>query len=107
MPLFRVKAGNTDGKIIHREIEAGTIAELEAKLEGEGLFPIEVNGTGGLSALGAFKFKRSVGSNDFVAFNQGFATLLKAGVSILDSLETLKAGCKDIALSRVGWVSEA
>lgn len=98
MPLFRVKAGSIDGRVVYREIEADSREDLGVKLDNEGLYPIEVGGNALKGWLGRIRFSGKVKSEDFLVFNQGFATLLKAGVSILDALDTLKSGCRDVLL---------
>ena len=90
MPLFRVRAGTFEGKVLYREIEAPTEEELGQRLEKEGLYPIEIREKG-ILRLSSLRRKASARPGDLLVFNHGLATLLKAGLQLLDSLEALKA----------------
>ncbi len=87
MAIFKVKAGTLEGKILQKQVEAATREALLAKLEKEGLFPISVSLKG--VSLPSFKRDARVKAADLLVFNYGFSTLLKAGLPVLDSLETL------------------
>lgn len=93
MAFFRVKAGTLEGKVLFREMEADSGEELARRLESEGLYPIDIRAKGftaGVSKL--FKGGGGVKSGDLLVFNQGLYALLKAGLSLIDSLEALGSG---------------
>lgn len=97
MAIFKVKAGTLEGKILQRHIEAATREALLTKLEREGLFPISVSRKG--FSFPALKRAGRVKSGEFLVFNYGLFTLLKAGLPVLDSLETLMKRSRNARLS--------
>jgi type IV pilus assembly protein PilC len=78
-------------------MEATYIAENEARLrlelEEKGLYLLSVRGRGGVG-VGGFKLRlpqrRAVPARDFIVFNQALATLLKAGLPLVQSLDILR-----------------
>ncbi len=102
MAVFRVRAGTLEGKVLYKEVEAATPEDLARKLEKEGLYAIEVRSKGLLSwPLTFFKPKGSIKPGELLVFNQGLATLLKAGLPVIDSLEALKNSSHNPFLSDV------
>ncbi|MBI5561714.1 MAG: type II secretion system F family protein [Deltaproteobacteria bacterium] len=97
MTLFKIKAATIEGKILHREVEAATKDALSTQLEKEGLFPLEIRAGGSFFPL--LKTKGHVKSQDLIAFNQGFTTLIRAGIPILDALETLMKSSRSRVLN--------
>src|SRR3990172_624752 len=87
MPLYRVKAATQEGKIIRREVEASSREDVSSAMEKEGLCLLEVKASGVFLAGRRGKVKR----NDFLVFNKGLISLLKAGLPIIDALESLRA----------------
>ncbi len=87
MATYNVKIGTPEGKIFHREIIADNTGQITASLEKEGLYPISVRSKG-LFFRRPFGRKGS-GQGDFLAFNHGFLTLLKAGLPVIECLDTL------------------
>ncbi len=84
MPLFVYKVLREDGTSIVDQATAGDASELRRELEGRGYLILSMSKKG--SSLG-----RTGGtSKEFLLFNQEFATLIKAGLPILQSLEILK-----------------
>ncbi|MEK7313936.1 MAG: type II secretion system F family protein [Deltaproteobacteria bacterium] len=97
MPLYRVKAATQEGKIIQREIEASSREDVLSAMEKEGLCLLELKPFGrGVSFIGG---RRKVKRNDFLVFNKGLISLLKAGLPIIDALESLRS--KSLALDGV------
>ena len=90
MSVFRVKAATAEGRIRSTEVEAASKEEAELKLEKDGLFPIEVKATGaGVRLPFVGKKKGKVKKADFHIFNKGLVALLKAGLPVVECLETL------------------
>ncbi len=90
MRIFKVKAATNEGKVVFKDVEATSAEEVKRKLDREGLYPLEVSSSkAGLFKLTRLLSRSSVKSGDFLVFNQGFISLLKAGVPVLESLETL------------------
>ena len=78
-------------------MEATYVAESEARLrlelEEKGLFLLSVQGSGGLKVGGMqvrLPGRRKVKSAEFIIFNQELATLLKAGLPLVQSLDILR-----------------
>lgn len=89
MGLYKIKAATPEGRLVFREIEAASKEEIAPRLEREGLYPLEVRSKGFSLNASLFSGKEKVKSGDFLIFNQGLSTLLKAGLPLIDSLETL------------------
>jgi type IV pilus assembly protein PilC len=78
-------------------MEATYVAENEARLrlelEEKGLYLLAVQGRGGLK-VGRFQLglphRRKVRTSEFLVFNQELATLLKAGLPLVQSLDILR-----------------
>jgi type IV pilus assembly protein PilC len=84
MPLFIYRTIREDGASVKEEAMAATAAELRQELESRGylVLSLEKKRAGLRSGRGSAK--------DFLLFNQEFATLIKAGLPILQSLEILQ-----------------
>jgi len=101
MTIFRVKAATPTGGIVYKEFEAPSREGLDIRLERDGLYPLEVGVKGGiLSRLASLKTIGRVGYEDFYVFNKGLITMLKAGVPVLDCIETLKNNSRNETLRR-------
>lgn len=100
MALFKVKAGTLEGRIFLKEIEAGTKEDIARQLEKEGMYPIDIRAKGFTSdRLRFFERKIPVRGSDLLVFNQGLTALLKAGLSIVESLDTMRRSTKNARLS--------
>jgi type IV pilus assembly protein PilC len=68
-------------------------ARLRAELEEKGLFLLAVQGGGGVK-VGGFHFhlprRRRIPTSEFLVFNQELATLLKAGLPLMQSIDILR-----------------
>jgi type IV pilus assembly protein PilC len=82
MPLFTYKAVREDGTSIVDQAVAADARELREELEGRGYLVLSVGKKSSFSS-------KSGNAKDFLLFNQEFATLFKAGLPILQSLEIL------------------
>ena len=90
MAVFRIRAGTQEGRIISKEVCADSRDDLDLQLEREGLYPLDISTKGIVSVAGSLlKHKKKVSTGDLIVFNQGFSTLLKAGLSVIDSLDTI------------------
>jgi general secretion pathway protein F len=82
MPLYRYKALNTRGELLDGQMEAGSDAEVVARLQEQGNLPIEARlaseGGGESTWRALFKPKPFAGQR-LVQFTQQLATLLGAG----------------------------
>ena len=96
MPTFSYVAVNETGKEVSGTIDAADIIAAERQLENQDLMPVKVTASGDKGkaaakvAMAAPKGKRKkVSERDIIDFTRQIVTLLKAGVPILSSLETL------------------
>jgi len=96
MAKFMVKAGTLEGKVLVKEMESDSAEGVRALLEGDGLLALEIRRRG-LSIHSVFRQK--VRGLDMLVFNQGLLTLLRAGLPILEALDTLKSATKNAPLS--------
>lgn len=90
MPVFKCKLGDESGKIVEEEVDATDIKSLRETLEREGrlVYEISEKSISFPSATNALS-RSKVKTRELLIFNQEFVALLKAGLPILPSLETL------------------
>src|SRR5262245_21455266 len=88
---FRCRLGTPGGEIIEGVYVADNETRLRREFEEKGLYVLAVQRSGGL-AFGALTLpKRSrISTREFLVFNQELATLLKAGMPLVQSLDILR-----------------
>jgi len=90
---FRCRLGTPGGEIIEGVYVAESEARLRREFEDKGLYVLGIQRSGGLS-LGSLSFslpKRArISTREFLVFNQELATLLKAGMPLVQSLDILR-----------------
>lgn len=99
MPSFSYKAINEQGQEITGTIEASDAEAASKALEDQDLMPLSVSThahgtkvkTPVASAGAGTKKRRKITDRDIIDFTRQLVTLLKAGVPILSSLETLSS----------------
>ena len=81
MPLFRYKALSTSGEALNGQMEAGSAAEVIARLQDQGHLPVEARAAneGGESEGFSLLRKKDLGADQVLQFTQQLATLLAAG----------------------------
>jgi type IV pilus assembly protein PilC len=87
---FRCRLGTTSGEIIEGVYVAQSEAALRRELEDKGLHVLALRPRLGLGSLG-FGSRRSITRHEFLVFNQELATLLKAGMPLVQSLDILRS----------------
>ena len=89
---FRCRVGTMAGNVTEGVYMADSEARLRRDLEDKGLYLLEIKRGMGL-ALPAFgrSSRRRVPRSEFLVFNQELATLLKAGLAVVQSLDILRA----------------
>ena len=88
---FRCRLGTANGEVVEGIYIADSEARLRRDLEEKGLYVLSLQPRGvlsGLSALGARR--RRITRQEFLVFNQELATLLKAGMPLVQSLDILR-----------------
>jgi type IV pilus assembly protein PilC len=106
MPLYTVTARDASGRTISQVKDAPSVGDLVAELRRSGLTVIGVKSEGGAGPSGPTAtpteakavaksqgslFARKVKVADMAAFCRQMSTMLRAGLSLLDSLETIMA----------------
>jgi type IV pilus assembly protein PilC len=88
---FRCRLGTPGGEVIEGIYVSDSEARLRRELEEKGLYVLAIQRAGafGLGAL-ALPHRRKVPTREFLVFNQELATLLKAGMPLVQSLDILR-----------------
>jgi len=88
---FRCRLGTPGGEVIEGIYAADSEARLRQEFEEKGLYVLGMQRAGGL-ALGRIPLptRARVSSREFLVFNQELATLLKAGMPLVQSLDILR-----------------
>jgi type IV pilus assembly protein PilC len=88
---FRCRLGTPGGDVIEGVYVADNEARLRREFEEKGLYVLALKRSGG-RALGGVALPKSkrVSSREFLVFNQELATLLKAGMPLVQSLDILR-----------------
>lgn len=90
---FKCRVATAGGQVMETTYVADSEARLRAELEEKGLFVLAIHGGGGLKVgrvhLSVPRRKR-IKSNEFLLFNQELATLLRAGLPLVQSLDILR-----------------
>jgi type IV pilus assembly protein PilC len=104
MPLYTVTARDASGRTISQVKDAPSVGDLVAELRRSGLTVIGVKSEGGAGPSGPMSapteaqavaksqgsiFAKKVKVSDMAAFCRQMSTMLRAGLSLLDSLETI------------------
>ena len=90
---FRCRVATPGGEVTEATYVAESKASLRLELEEKGLYLLSARGSGGVRlgrlSLG-FPRRRRVPTAEFLVFNQELATLLKAGLPLVQSLDILR-----------------
>jgi type IV pilus assembly protein PilC len=88
---FRCRLGTPGGEIIEGVYVADSESRLRSELEERGLFVLSLQRRGGIPGLAAAGGRRRrISRQEFLVFNQELATLLKAGMPLVQSLDILR-----------------
>ena len=89
---FRCRLGTPGGEIVEGVYIADTEARLRREFDEKGLFVLSLQRKGGwLPTLSPGAGRGRVSNREFLVFNQEMATLLKAGMPLVQSLDILRA----------------
>ena len=88
---FRCRLGTPGGEIIEGIYAADTEARLRQEFEEKGLYVLGISRAGG-ATFGRLRLptRARVSTREFLIFNQELATLLKAGMPLVQSLDILR-----------------
>lgn len=90
---FRCRVATATGQITEATYVADDEARLKRELEAQGLYLLSARRAGGMSLAGlrlGLPRRRTIRTPEFLIFNQELATLLKAGLPLVQSLDILR-----------------
>jgi type IV pilus assembly protein PilC len=88
---FRCRLGTPEGEVIEGTYVAESEARLRRELEEKGLYVLGIQRAGRIALTSLRLPRRSrVSTREFLVFNQELATLLKAGMPLVQSLDILR-----------------
>ena len=89
---YRCRLATASGHITEGIYVADSEATLRRELEEKGLYILAIRRSGALAFAGAIRLprRRSIAGREFLVFNQELATLLKAGMPLVQSLDILR-----------------
>jgi type IV pilus assembly protein PilC len=88
---FRCRIASPNGEIIEGVYVAENEAKLRHELEEKGLYVLSMQPKGAIAGVSLrLPQSRSVNTREFLIFNQELATLLRAGMPLVQSLDLLK-----------------
>src|SRR5512136_1807875 len=89
MAIYKCKIGSSDGKILEKEMEAVNEKILKQSLEEQGYFVFEIHKKPLQFLLESGITRRKVDNKDLLTFNQELLVLIKAGLPIIQALDTI------------------
>jgi len=103
MPIFQYKGRNAKGEAITGELEENTKSSAASHLINIGITPVDITESATeqnnvLDKLQDSLKSRTPDTNDLIMFSRQMSTLLKAGISILPTLQGLKAHMTHIGM---------
>ncbi len=93
---FSCRLVTARGEIVEGVYTADTEARLRHELEEKGLHVLALQPRGGIGGFSiSLPRRRKISAREFLEFNQELATLLKAGMPLVQSLDLLRSGIAD------------
>jgi type IV pilus assembly protein PilC len=86
---FAYEAINSDGKLIKGSLEADNVDRARDSVKAQGLTVVSVGSQGTLNKDLKFDFSKGPNVRDLSVFCRQFVSMIRAGVTILDSLQML------------------
>ncbi len=88
---FRCRLASANGEIVEGVYVAESESRLRHEFEEKGLFVLSLQPKGAIGGLSVqLPQRRAVNTREFLVFNQELATLLKAGMPLVQSLDLLR-----------------
>ena len=99
---FRCRLGNESGQVVEEVHVAESESKLRQELEAKGLYILSLSRRGALGWPGlSLPVRRGIKTREFLVFNQELATLLRAGMPLVQSLDILRQRVEDPAFKGV------
>ena len=89
MATFAYEAINSDGKLVKGSLEADNVDRARDSVKAQGLTVVSVGSQGALNKDLKFDFSKGPNVRDLSVFCRQFVSMIRAGVTILDSLQML------------------
>jgi len=89
MSIFTCKIGSSDGKILVKELDAVNAGLLRQSLEEQGYVVFELRKKPFQFLLESGIGRKKIGNKELLLFNQELLVLLKAGLPIIQALDTI------------------
>ena len=87
---FRCRLVTAAGEVVEGNYAAESEARLRHDFENQGLHVLSLRKRTAIGGGGLFPKRRKVAHHEFLVFNQEFATLLKAGMPLVQSIDLLR-----------------
>lgn len=97
MARFQYQAKSVSGQIVSGDIEASNQKDAIIRLRAQQLIPLKVakgKSSGGKADASVGMFSATVKSKDLQIFTRQFATLINAGIPVVDALKILSEGLR-------------
>jgi type IV pilus assembly protein PilC len=99
---YRCRLVTAAGEVVDGVYAGDSEVRLRQELEDQGLHVLSIRPRGVLGGFApALPRRRRIASREFLEFNQELATLLKAGMPLVQSLDLLRSGIQDRVLRSV------
>src|SRR5690349_7343995 len=98
---FRARLATARGEIVEGQYTAESEQRLRREFEEKGLFVPSLQRRSGLASVLPSRATRRGSRQEFLIFNQELATLLKAGMALVPSLDILRQRVSDVAFKSV------
>src|SRR2546426_11560018 len=99
---FRCRLASPNGEIVEGVYIAENEAKLRHELEEKGLYVLSLQPKGSIAGISLSLPQRTgINTREFLVFNQELATLLKAGMPLVQSLDLLKRRITSPVFKRV------
>jgi len=89
MPLFICKIGSADGKIVEKEFESASADILKQSLTSQGFFVFSISKKPFQFLWKKGSSRKKIDTKGLITFNQELLVLIKAGLPIIQALDTI------------------
>ncbi len=93
MATFKVKLGSSEGNVLYRQTQGGSVAEVTRTFRAEGYYVFSVARTFDLAAF--LGLRRKIPMKQFILFNKEFRGLVRAGLPIVEGFDILLKRMKE------------
>ena len=99
---FRCRLASANGEVVEGVYAADSEGRLRQEFEEKGLFVLSLQPKGAIAGVSmSLPRRQSINTREFLVFNQELATLLKAGMPLVQSLDLLRRRVESPVFRRV------